>query len=196
MKNNNYPKLGKKINVIKAIFFILLTYALISSWIRFFDDINTIIEEQNAEEEELILVGQKNSQIDLLTQIDNSFFSKKIEYLEFEQDINIPLPNYLMEEENIVSCKKGVETNYIANNSPVVKITYGIEKANTGMILDIFCERLPEDYNYESVLYYFDDGTKIYTRTENAGYFSYIIYKGAELTCGICYGEPELNLDL
>ena len=189
MKDNN----SQKTSIIKIFFFILLTYALISSWIRFFSDINTINEGQKNEKEMQELVEQKNRQIDLITEVDENFFSSKIDTLKFEYDIEIPMPNDLIEEENIVSCKKCIESNEIAHESYVVKVVYGENSNITNMILDIFKERLPEDHNYEQVYYYDDYGTRIYTREENEGYFSYIIFRGAEVTYGVCYGEPKIK---
>lgn len=189
MENNNSPK----INIVKIFFFILLTYALISSFIRFFDDINTIVEEQKNKEETEALVEQKNREIDLITEVNETFFSTSIDSLEFEYGIEIPMPNNLIGEENIVSCKKGFESNEIAHKSFVVRVDYGSNSGTADLILDIFKDRLPEDYNYEQIYYYDDYGTKIYTRDETEGYFSYIIFRSTEVTYGVCYGEPKIK---
>lgn len=148
-----------------------------------------------AQEELLRVTVEENSQIELLTDLKDEKWLDDGEYNEFNYDIKIPLPNYIIEKEDILSCQAVIETNNIAYRFPAVKITYGLEESTASLILDIFRERLPKDHNYEQVLYYFEDGTKIYTRNESDGYFSYIIIKGCEATFGVCHGKPELKLD-
>lgn len=184
MENNN----SQKISLVKVFFFIFLTYALISSFISFFSNINAI----NEENEMLELIEQKNRQIGLITEVNESFFSSKIDTLKFEHGIEIPMPNDLIEEENIISCKKCIESNEIAHQSYVVKVVYEENSDVTEIIIDIFKDRLPIDHNYEQV-YYYDNGTRIYTREETEGYFSYIIFRGMEVTYGVCYGEPKIK---
>ena len=129
----------------------------------------------------------------MVTELEDALWKTK-NNIEFEYGIKIPTPNNLIYNDNIVSYEETMETNNIAYRSRVVKINYGPSESTASLILDIFRERLPEDYNYEQILYYFDDGTKIYVRDEEEGYFSYIIFKGSEATYGVCYGEPELKL--
>ena len=198
MENNDSPVTDYRrksgINLARMIICILLTYVLVSQIANFVKDIKTAVEQEKAQEELLILTEEKNNQINLITDLEDEYSITNNQYIEFEYGIKIPMPNKLMDKDNIISCKEIIETNNIAYRSRAVKINYGPKEATASLILDIFSERLPEDYNYEKVLYYFDDGTEIYTRDEEEGYFSYIIFKEAEVTYGVCYGKPELRI--
>lgn len=197
MENNNSPvtDYGRKrgISLGRLILYIFATYVLILQIVNFVNDLKTKAEEEKAQEEMLALIAEKNNQIELVTELENASWKIK-DNIEFEYGIKIPTPNNLIDKDNIISYEETMETNNIAYRSRVVKINYGPSESTANLILEIFSERLPEDYNYEQILYYFDDGTKIYVRDEEEGYFSYIIFKGSEVTYGVCYGEPELKL--
>lgn len=198
MEDNNSPIIdyGRKsrINLVSMISCIFLTYVLILQIVNFVNNMKTKAEEEKAKEEMLALIAEKNNQIELVTELDDIFFAARNDNIEFEHGIKIPTPNNLIDKDNIISYEETMETNNIAYRSRVVKINYGPAKSGVSLILDIFSDRLSEDYNYERILYYFDDGTEIYVRDEEEGYFSYIIFKDLEVTYGVCYGEPELKL--
>lgn len=172
-------------------FFII--YLIISNIIKIYNRVDEFKENVIEKQEIESVVQEKNREINLLTEVNESFFSASNENLEYDNGIKIPLPNNIIGEEYIVSCKKGFESNEIANNSYVVKVDYGFEYGSADLILDIFKDRLEEDHNYEKIYYYDDAGTRIFTREEIDGYFSYMIFRGVEVTFGVCYGEPKIK---
>ena len=197
MENNNFQDIDERKvrqrNLLRKLLYYFIIYLIFSSAIRFIGNIIDYNEQIKEEKEMYALVTQKNREIELLTEINESFFTSNIDYLEFENGIQIPLPNHLVETGNIASCKKGFESNEIANNSYVVRVNYGENNGTSDLLLDIFKDRLDEDHNYVQVYYYDDYGTRIFTRNEIDGYFSYMIFRGTEVTFGVSYGEPKIK---
>lgn len=197
MENNDFQDIderkARQRNLLRKLLYFFIIYLIFSNAIRFIGNIIEYNEQIKEEKEMYALVEQKNSQIDLITEVNETFFSTRNDNLEFEHGIKIPLPNNLIGSENIVSCKKMVESNEIAHQSYVVKVDYGENNGAADLILDIFKDRLDDDYNYEQVYYYDDYGTRIFTRSEAEGYFSYMIFRGTEVTFGVSYGEPKIK---
>ena len=171
---------------------LLVVYCICCGTFRFVANIIEYKKQQKIKQETLVLVEEKNRKINLLTEINESFWIPGTTELEFEKGIKIPLPNTYIEDD-VISCKKGFESNEIAHSSYVVKVSYEGDNSTDNILLEIFKDRLDDDYNYKQVYYYDNYGTRIFTRDENEGYFSYIIFRGLEVTYGVCYGEPKIK---
>lgn len=172
-------------------FFII--YLVISDFAKLYKKVDDYKENVIEKQEIASEVQEKNREINLVTEVNESFFSTSIEYLEFDNGIKIPVPNEFIGEHNIISCKKGFESNEIAHESYVVRVNYGPTVGTADVMLDIFKERIQNDYNYQRIYYFEDIDTKIFTRDETDGYFSYMIFRGTEVTFGVCYGEPKIK---
>lgn len=179
MEKNSDKRKG--ISFVVLIFYIFIIYAIISSIVRFYIDFNNGLAQKEKQKQMQNLIAEKNLEIEYVTALDESFFSNSNEYIEFENGIKIPMPSYILDNKDVISFKKTIETNQIAYKSPVVKFNYNGDLGAVDMIFDMFQQRL-KDYNYTKVIYYFEDGTDIYTREEADGYFSYMIFSGTELT--------------
>ena len=177
---NNLDK-RKGISFVALIFYIFIIYAIISSIVRFFVGLNENLAQKERQNQKQNLIAEKNLEIEYVTALDETFFTNFDEYIEFENGIKIPMPTYILENKDIISFKKAIETNQIAYKSPVVKFNYNGDFGVVDMYFDMFQQKL-KDYNYTKVIYVFKDGTDIYTREEADGYFSYMIFKGTELT--------------
>ena len=141
MENNNFQDIDERKvrqrNLLRKLLYYFIIYLIFSSAIRFIGNIIDYNEQIKEEKEMYALVTQKNREIELLTEVNESFFTSNIDYLEFENGIQIPLPNHLVETGNISSCKKGFESNEIANNSYVVRVNYGENNGTSDLLLDI-----------------------------------------------------------
>ena len=197
-KNHNTPveDYGRKkgIRLVSLIIYMFLIYAVINGSVNFYTQKMEKMKIEKAKEEKLMQIEDQNFKVNLITVLDKNYKTSKEKYIEFDHDIKIPTPHNLISSSNILSYEEIIDTNDIAYRSPAVKIYYESKtEGSLDLLMDIFGEILENEYNYEKILYIFEDGKKIYTRKEIDGYFSYVILNTNNITYGVCYGKPELK---
>ena len=197
MKNNDspindYKKITRK-RMLTSIFAILIIAYFAIQISKIVLSIKSIFEESQKQTQTIATIESKNMEVDLITDIEDDDWLRSGQEIEFENGITIPIPSYTGNAKTTVSWEEGIETNYIAYRSQVVKMTYNLEFATADFMLDIYGQRLTKNYGYGRVFYPDAEGVRIFTKEEVDGYFSYVILEGSEATMGICYGEPRIR---
>ena len=189
---NDYKKITRK-RMLTSIFAILIIAYFAIQISKIVLSIKSIFEESQKQTQTISTIESKNMQVDLVTDITDEVWQRSGKEIEFDNGIIIPVPTYTGNAKTTVSWEEGIETNYIAYRSQVVKMTYNLEAATADFMLDIYGQRLTKNYGYGRVLYTDKKNVRIYTKEEVDGYFSYVILEGSVATIGICYGEPRLR---
>ena len=189
---NDYKKITRK-RMLTSIFAILIIAYFAIQISKIVLSIKSIFEESQKQTQTISTIESKNMQVDLVTDITDEVWQRSGKEIEFDNGIIIPVPTYTGNAKTTVSWEEGIETNYIAYRSQVVKMTYNLEAATADFMLDIYGQRLTKNYGYGRVLYTDKENVRIYTKEEVDGYFSYVILEGSVATIGICYGEPRLR---
>ena len=174
------------ITILIIAFFVIQITKIVTS-------IKSIFEESQYQTQTINTIESKNMQVDLITDITDEAWLSYGQEIEFDNGIVIPIPNYTGNSKTTVSWEEGIESNYIAYRSQVVKMTYNLEASTADFMLDIYGQRLTKNHGYERVFYTDKDGVRIYTKEEVDGYFSYVILEESVATMGVCYGEPSIR---
>lgn len=197
MENNDSPIKDYKQITNKRMLISILTIVIIAFFIiqitKIVTSIKSIFEESQHQTQTIATIESKNMQLDLLTDIEDEVWLSYGKEIEFDNGIVIPIPNFTGNSMTTVSWEEGIETNYIAYRSRVVKMTYNLEAATADFMLDLYGQRLTKNYGYGRVLYTDEENVRIYTKEEVDGYFSYVILEGVTATMGVCYGEPKVR---
>lgn len=197
MENNDSPIKDYKQITNKRMLISILTIVIIAFFIiqitKIVTSIKSIFEESQHQTQTIATIESKNMQLDLLTDIEDEIWLSSGKEIEFDNGIVIPIPNFTGNSMTTVSWEEGIETNYIAYRSRVVKMTYNLEAATADFMLDLYGQRLTKNYGYGRVFYTDEENVRIYTKEEVDGYFSYVILEGTTATMGVCYGEPKVR---
>ncbi len=189
---NDYKKITRKRMLTSILAILIIAYFAIQIS-KIVLSIKSIFEESQKQTQTIATIESKNMQLDLITDIEDEIWLSSGKEIEFDNGIVIPIPSFTGNSMTTVSWEEGIETNYIAYRSRVVKMTYNLEAATADFMLDIYGQRLAKNYGYGRVYYPDADGVRIYSKEEVDGYFSYVILEGVTATMGVCYGEPKVR---